>query len=116
MILKLPGGADAEVPRSKVEAYLLSPSHPVGSAKARYFSSRGYRAESPEVLERSLAQLARSGTVRSTQEIEWGTKYLVTGDITAPDGEKMELATVWMVRDDAPPVLVTAYPWRPQNR
>ena len=52
------------------------------------------------------------GVVRSTQETEWGTKYVVTGSITAPDGAPMELATVWIVRGDAHPLLVTAYPWK----
>lgn len=116
MSLKLPRGADAEVPRLKVVAYLLSPSHPVGSAKARYFVSRGYSAEEPEAFEDALAEIARSGTVESTQAIEWGTKYVVAGSLIAPDGDPIELATVWIVRGDAHPVLVTAYPWRGQDR
>ena len=97
-------------------AYLLSASHPVGSAKARYFASRGYRAEEPEALEAALPEIARSGTVRSTQVTEWGTKYVVVGSVSAPDGDPIELATVWIVRGDAHPELVTAYPWRGQDR
>ncbi len=113
--LKLPNGVDAEVPRSKVKEYLLSASHPVGSAKARYFTSRGYEAEAPEVLERDLKEIARTGSVRSTQDNDWGRKYVVTGEVRAPDGDPVELTTVWMTRDEAHPALVTAYPRRGQN-
>jgi hypothetical protein len=89
----------------------MSTSHPVGCAKARYFS-RGYRVEAHGDLERDLKEIARVGTVQSTHDTGWGTKYVVTGVVTAPDGDSVELATVWIVGDEAGPVLVTAYPWR----
>ncbi len=100
------------MPHSKVKEYLLSASHPVGSAKARYFASRGYGEESPDVLARDLKQIARTGTVTSTQDNDWGTKYVVRGSVRAPDGDPVELTTVWIVRDETHPVLITAYPWR----
>lgn len=56
--------------------------------------------------------IARDGEVRSTQDTEWGMKYEVTGSVVAPDGDSLELVTVWMVRGTAHPVLVTAYPLR----
>ena len=37
--MKLPHGADAEVPLAKVSDYLLSAEHPVGRFKARFFAS-----------------------------------------------------------------------------
>lgn len=110
--MKLPKGEDAEVPGGKIRSYLLSRSHPVGRAKARYFASRGYRVESPDVLDRDLRVVAKEGVVRSTEETEWGIKYVVVGSVTAPDGDLLELATVWMVGGGGRPVLVTAYPWK----
>jgi hypothetical protein len=110
--VKLPNPANARVAREKVEEYLLSTAHPVGSAKARYFASRGYQADAPEVLETDLLRIAHEGSVRSTQATPWGTKYLVVGRVPAPDGGPIELATVWMLQEGAGPVLVTAYPWR----
>jgi hypothetical protein len=103
---------EAEVPRSKIEEYLLSIAHPVGRAKAQYLISRGYDPEVPEVLEEDLKIVAREGAVRSTEATEWGTKYLVVGSLSAPDGGELELATVWIAAGQAVPVLVTAYPWR----
>jgi hypothetical protein len=112
VFLKLPDAERAEVSREKVEGYLLSWSHPVGSAKARYFASRGYRAESPEIFERDLKRIAQVGDVRSTQESSWGTKYVVVGQVSAPDSDPIELATIWIVEEGGRPILVTAYPWR----
>jgi hypothetical protein len=66
----------------------------------------------PEVLEEDLKIVAREGAVRSTEATEWGTKYLVVGSLSAPDGGELELATVWIAAGQAVPVLVTAYPWR----
>ena len=88
----------------------------MGSAKARYFASRGYGLEAPEILERDLLAIAQEGTVESTQAVPWGRKYLVTGTVRAPDGAQVSLATVWIVREGARPVLVTAYPWRESGR
>jgi hypothetical protein len=110
--MTLPNGENAEVPGGKIRGYLLSRSHPVGSAKARYFASRGYRAEASDVLERDLRMVAKAGEVRSTEDTEWGIKYVVAGSVTAPDGGLIELATVWMVGGGGRPVLVTAYPWK----
>jgi hypothetical protein len=100
------------VPRSKVEAHLLALSHPVGGAKARYLVARGYEPESPQVLEADLRTIARTGQVESTEATGWGIKYLVVGSVRAPDGESVELATVWIASEGRDPVLVTAYPWK----
>ncbi len=114
--MELPRRDGVQVPRSKVEEYLLSLGHPVGRAKAEYLISRGYEPGAPEVLESDLKRVAGSGQVRSTEATDWGTKYLVVGSIQAPDGKPLELATVWMVARRDVPVLVTAYPWRGGQR
>ncbi len=110
--VQLPNGVDAEVPRGKLVGYLLSAAHPIGSAKARYFTSRGYRVADADVLQRDLKEIARTGSVHSTQDGKWGTKYVVTGAVQAPDGDQMALSTVWIVSEGAHPLFVTAYPWR----
>ena len=86
--------------------------HPVGGAKARYFKSRGYSLEAPEVLEASLRQVAETGKVIKVEATGWGTKYLVVGEVTTPDGNQLALGTVWIVVGSSRPVLVTAYPTR----
>jgi len=84
----------------------------MGSAKATYFESRGYSLEAPQVLEEALREVARTGRVASMEALKWGTKYYVVGSVEAPDGNPMTVGTVWIVAEDAPPVLVTAYPTR----
>jgi len=100
------------VPRSKIGEYLLSLGHPVGGAKARYLIARGYDPDVPEVLERDLKAVAKTGRVESTEATDWGTKYLVVGSVRAPDGTSLEVATVWITLGEDAPVLVTAYPWK----
>ena len=111
MGLYLPRGDKAEVLRSKIELYLLALTHPVGGAKARYLVVRGYDPDEPNVLEADLRTIARTGRVESTEATDWGTKYLVVGSVRAPDGESLELATVWIASEGRDPMLVTAYPW-----
>ena len=96
----------------KIEEYLLALSHPVGGAKARYLIARGYSPDAPDALEEDLKAIARTGALESTEATDWGTKYLVVGSVEAPDGARLELATVWIASGENTPVLVTAYPWK----
>ena len=90
--------------------YLLAVGHPVGGSKARYFESRGYSVAGAEVLEQALRQVAADGEVTKVEATAWGTKYVVVGDVTAPDGNPMTLGTVWIVVEARSPLFVTAYP------
>ena len=108
----LPRWSEVGISRGKITGYLLATGHPVGGAKARYFESRGYSIDSPEVLEESLTDVALRGEVVSEEATEWGTKYVVVGTVQAPDGNPMSLATVWIDVDEPVPMLVTAYPAR----
>ena len=108
----LPRWSEVDISRRKLTGYLLATGHPVGGAKARYFESRGYSVDAPEVLEESLTHVALKGEVVSEEATEWGTKYLVVGTVRAPDGNPMRLATVWIDVDERVPMLVTAYPAR----
>jgi len=110
--LELPRRTEVEISRRKVTGYLLATGHPIGGAKAKYFESRGYRIDLPDILEAALRDIARHGDVASTEATSWGTKYFVVGSVRAPDGNQMELGTVWIVAGEGAPALVTAYPTR----
>jgi hypothetical protein len=61
--MPLPNADRAVVDKAKVRGYLLSPAHPVGRFKARFFVSLGYTAEEwrrlrDDIVE--LGELARS--------------------------------------------------------
>lgn len=56
--MKLPGAAAAIVDPAKVRDYLLSPDHPVGHAKARFFTSLGFTQDNWPQLRDALLRLA----------------------------------------------------------
>ena len=47
---KLPRADRAIIPPEKLTDYLLSTTHPVGSAKARFFRGHGFNDDNPELL------------------------------------------------------------------
>ena len=109
--MRLPNAAAAHVDPKKITGYLLSPDHPVGRYKYRYFKSAGFRMEEPDVLLMGLRRLAREGLVREAVRGPHGTKYIVDGMLHAPDGEAVAVRTVWItpVGTDVPS-FVTAFP------
>ena len=110
--VRLPMGHQAHIPRRKVTEYLLADRHPQGRSKARYFRSRGYRQDEPELLEVASREIATGGEVVSTEASAWGMKYITVGEVVAADGRPMWLEVVWIVEGSGPPSLVTAYPAR----
>lgn len=108
--MKMPNYTDAVVPIEKVTNYLLSFSHPRGSMKAKWFALLGYSYEEPSELAKSLLALANQEVLKS-EENSYGTKYVIVGNITGPNGRSAEIATIWMLTTgNSLPKLVTAYP------
>jgi hypothetical protein len=52
--MKVPNCQHAEVPESKIVDYLLSPGHPEGAPKARFFFGWGFTKEAWSVLASAL--------------------------------------------------------------
>lgn len=96
----------------KLTDYLLSPSHPVGRSKARFFRGLGFDASDADALRAELLMLARRGEVKETKRTPYGTKYVVVGSIRTPGGEEATVTTVWIAEasGSTAPRLVTAYP------
>jgi hypothetical protein len=72
--MKLPGRDRAFIPERKLTAYLLSLSHPVGRAKARFFRRFGFDASNTDLLRDELLALARQADVVRTEHTAYGTK------------------------------------------
>lgn len=110
--MKLPGRERAFIAEQKLTEYLLSLSHPVGRAKARFFQRHGFDASSPHLLKAELLTLARRAGVTSTERTTFGTKYVVDGSLRTPRGRLVDVCTVWIIEDSKPdrPRFVTAYP------
>lgn len=109
--MKLPGGERAVVDEPKVRDYLLSPEHPVGRSKARFFNHFGFSRDRWPELQQQLLQLARIGEAEPGSINEFGQKYVVRGMIETPTGRVVTIQSAWIILngEDAPR-FVTAIP------
>jgi hypothetical protein len=109
--MKLPYAAKARVERKKIVEYLLSPSHPDGSAKARFFVRFGFTSKEWKIFARALKQHGKAHDVSGSMESRHGRRYSVDGWLDTPDGRKPNVRTVWVLaKRSKSPRLVTAYP------
>ena len=109
--MKLPHADRAEIDPGKLGRYLLSETHPVGKAKARFFREAGFDESTIEFLVRELLQIARTGEVVGIFTTVHGQKYVLEGDLEAPSGRRLRVRTIWIIdRGQERPRLVTAYP------
>ena len=108
--MKLPNAEHAEVPPEKLRDYLLSPSHPVGRFKARFFQSIGYNLDNWEALSEFLLGVARTGEVEEVPS-PYGRKFRIIAELATVTGEELPVVTVWILSSNAAaPRFVTAYP------
>jgi hypothetical protein len=109
--MQLPNSDSAWVPPEKLTGYLLSETHPIGKAKAKYFRGLGYHDENVVLLESGLLDIARTHEVVETESTLHGTKYVVDGSLMPPGGRMAGLRTVWIIEtSDSRPRFVTAFP------
>jgi|GEM_PF-2098490 len=64
---KLPNCSQAFIPRSKIEDYLLNPSHCEGKSKAMFFSKFGYSLANGSAFYQSLRDLACESLIIQTR-------------------------------------------------
>jgi Domain of unknown function (DUF6883) len=106
-----PNREKAYVPTDKLNNYLLSETHAVERTKARYFRSIGYTAEKAEELAEALVMIARSEDICQEIVYDFGTKYVIDGELATPVGIGVRVRTIWVIdSQDARPRFVTAYP------
>ena len=109
--MKVPHADHLLVDREKVTQYLLSPTHPDGSAKANFFSRFGFRLEEWQGFAEALRKQGASYPVVKTVESSYGTRYAVDGPVESPDTRNPMARTVWLLeRGSTTPRLITAYP------
>ncbi len=109
--MRLPNGPSGLVESDKVVKYLMNPKHPEGAGKSRFFLSLGFRPEEWRVLAEALLRVAEEGSVAQAVESVHGSKYIVDGELNAPNGRTVLVRTVWIVEaGENRPRLITAYP------
>jgi hypothetical protein len=109
--MKLPNAQNAIVDERKVREYSLSPSHPIGRFKAKFFESVGFPPEAWSEFMDALKRLAAEGDAQVVEESDYGQKYVVRGQISARGAQPTDVDSVWIIRaGDDTPRLVTVYP------
>ncbi len=108
--MPIPDSERAVVTVEKVRDYLLNLDHPDGGSKAVWFHSLGYVRDDWEQLADDLLEIARHCKNYDVESTPFGVKYKATGLVGRPDRRPDFVLTVWLVENDDPPRLVTAYP------
>ena len=98
------------MPPEKLRDYLLSPSHPVGRFKARYFRSLGYTPDDWESLAEAFLDAAHVGDAEEVPS-PYGRKFRIVAELQGAADGRAQVVTIWILtRNDATPRFVTAYP------
>lgn len=109
--MKLPNYEAATVPQAKITEYLLSLTHEDGRSKAKFFMSFGFAIDDWDRLAEALQTHATEHEVSNTEPSPFGTRYVIEGIISTPDGRTPYIRAVWFVEtDEDRPRFVTAYP------
>jgi hypothetical protein len=107
----LPNTDRAEIDSGKLRDYLLSPTHPVGRFKARFFKALGYVAAEWQTLEADLRIQHLSQRAKPGPKLAYGQSYTIRAILKGPNGQAAMVVSVWFigVASDVPR-FVTAYP------
>jgi len=115
--VRLPNSDRAYVYSSKLTGYLLSETHPIGQWKSKVFRRLGFSEENIAILEQEIISIAQSGNVIQSIVSEFGTKYVIDGELKGRHSESMRIRTIWIVeRREEAPRFVTAYPLQKKTR
>jgi hypothetical protein len=106
----LPNADRLIIDRRKITDYLLSPAHPTGRGKARFFATLGFTSADATSFDTALRALVNVAEAAAAQDTDYGTKYIVDGELRGPSGAAT-VRTIWISeRGSEVPRFVTAYP------
>lgn len=108
--MPIPNADQAIAGAEKVRDYLLNHEHPDGGSKAVWFHSLGYERGEWRLLAEDLLAIARGCDDFDAETTRFGIKFKAAGKLGRPNHRPGKVLTVWIVEDDDPPRLVTAYP------
>lgn len=107
----MPGSEQAYVEERKILEYLLNEDHAVGGSKARFFFARGFDRAFWRRFADALVGHGQLNDVVGAEATTFGVVYEVRCILRTPDGTDPCIRTVWIAHEEAPPRLVTAYPF-----
>lgn len=83
------------IPDAKLTQYLLVPK--ARNDKSKFLAQAGFTAENPEELKQAFLQLIQTHEAELDYENEYGTFYLVEGNLIGPKSTLI-VVTVWLKR------------------
>ena len=109
--MKLLNSKNAVIPKEKLIKYVLSETHPIGKFKAKLFRSLGFNETNLHLFEKELQSLAKLQDVKDIVKSQYGTKYIIEGQIRTPNRTVLKIQTVWIIeKNQNIPRFVTVYP------
>lgn len=115
--MKLPNYEQAVVPERKITAYLLSPTHPDGRSKEKFFTAFGFSVDDWEMLANALLCHVTDYEVTKMEDSPFGTRYVVEGILLTPDDRNPLIRSVWFIKtEESIPKFVTAYRLRHRGK
>jgi hypothetical protein len=107
--VKLTNSENAFIAKEKILDYLLDEENSKG--KSIFFNLFGYFKDNFEDLAIDLIKLASSGEVSEIEQTKFGLKFIISGNIIAPNGRSIVMTSVWIIKSNEDfPRFVTAYP------
>ena len=111
--MQLPNCVSAFIEPQKLTRYLLSETHTVGKAKAKFFRALGFNETNVVLLENELLRIAKEVPFDEVMNTVHGPKYVITGEIVTPLGKSITILTVWIINTgEIAPRFVTARPYK----
>ncbi|MEM7794643.1 MAG: DUF6883 domain-containing protein [Cyanobacteria bacterium P01_C01_bin.118] len=83
------------IPDAKLTQYLLISK--ARNDKSKFLAQAGFTLENPEELKQALFQLIQTHEAKLDYENEYGSFYLVEGNLIGPNGTLI-VVTVWLER------------------
>jgi hypothetical protein len=81
--------------REKIVEYLLSLAHRDGRSQALFFSGFGFSVDDWQTLVDVLLRHAAEHEVAKIEASQFGARYIVEGELHAPDGRTTLVRVVW---------------------
>lgn len=109
--MKLPHAKNVVIAKEKLVNYILSETHPTGKFKAKIFRKIGFDESKVNSFEKGLKQIADSEEVVEEIRSEYGTKYIIDGQIKGSVGKAIKVRTIWIIElGKIKPRFITIYP------
>jgi uncharacterized protein DUF6883 len=109
--VRLPDADQAIIDPLKVHGYLLSPTHPIGRFKARFFAALGYAAERWQEFEADVRAQHLTQDAELSESLPAGKLFAIRAILKGRNGQSAVVLSVWFVPSaGGPPRFVTAYP------